>query len=65
MRVFTVLETIVLISIIMNETLSACRFLKLKGSYMRGFLKLRQTGFSKPSMCQSFMETPYGGKTCY
>ena len=31
----TVLETIVLVSIRMNEAISACRFFKMEGSYMR------------------------------
>ena len=35
MRVSTVLGATVLVSIIMNEAISACRFLKVEGSYMR------------------------------
>ena len=34
MRVSTVLREIVLVLIIMNEASSACRFLKMEGSYM-------------------------------
>ena len=34
MRVSTVLEAMVLISVIMNEAISACRFFKVEGSYM-------------------------------
>ena len=37
MRVSTVFGAIVLVSIIMNEAISACRFFKVEGSYMRGF----------------------------
>ena len=37
MRVSTVLGAIVLASIIMHETISACRFLQEEGSYIRGF----------------------------
>ena len=35
MRVSTVLGAIVLVSIIMKEAISACRFFKMKVSYMR------------------------------
>ena len=34
MRVFTLLGTILLVLIIMNEAISACRLLKVDGSYM-------------------------------
>ena len=34
LRVFTVLGATVLVSIIMNEAISACMFLKMQGSYM-------------------------------
>ena len=37
MQVPTVLGAIALVLIIMNETISACRFLKVEGSYMQGF----------------------------
>ena len=35
MRVSTALGAIVLVSIITNKAISACRFLKVEGSYMR------------------------------
>ena len=35
MQVSSVLGAILLVLIIMNEAISACRFLKLEGSYMR------------------------------
>ena len=35
MRVFTVLGATVLVSVINNEAITACRFLKVKGSYMQ------------------------------
>ena len=35
MRVSTVLWATVLVSIIINEAISACRFLKVEGSYVR------------------------------
>ena len=42
MKVFTVLGAIVRVLIIMNEAISACRFLNVKGSYMRVFTVLRE-----------------------
>ena len=38
MRPSTVLGAIVLVSIRMNEAISACRFLKVEGSYMRSYM---------------------------
>ena len=40
MQVFTVLVAIVLVSIIMNEAISACRYLKMEGSCMQVFTVL-------------------------
>ena len=37
MRIYTVLGATVLVSITINEYISACRFLKVKGSYMQIF----------------------------
>ena len=35
MRIFAVLGAIILVSIIMNEEISTCRFLKVQSSYMQ------------------------------
>ena len=43
MRVSTVFGPIVLVLIIMNEAISACRFLKVEGSYMWAFTIAEET----------------------
>ena len=47
MRVSTVLGATVLVSIIMNEAVSACMFLKVEGSYMRISTVLVYIAFEK------------------